>query len=200
MSDQNELAEIISKLQKAEARATAAEGELAKVNSTFGEKIKQLTQKAAAAEAQVAEVTLGYEMDRTLMADGITDPAAIDYIRYSYSKSATGDVKPSFTDFYGAYKEEKKDFLQSFRPAVAKAPSVPEPKAPVAGVGAKAPVAPGKGAVDPSIGVGGKQAPEPQKGAPAAMDASQLASMKPADALAALRTMGLARPAPNAQG
>lgn len=202
MADQNDLAELIAKLQKAEARASTAEGELAKVNANFATTTAKLNERVKLAESQVGEVKLQFEMDRTLMADGITDEAAIDYIRYSYGKAPkVGDAAPAFTDFYTSYKEEKKDFLQSFRPAMQKAETRVEPKpaekvAPANAHAASATVG-AKAVVDPALGAGGKHTPAAGAGvAAAAVDPSQLANMKPADAMALLRTMGLARAAP----
>jgi len=185
------MVDLLAKLAKAEARAVAVEAELAKMTASFGDSSKKLQERVRLAEAQVVEVRTQADMDRVLLADGIHDESAIDYIRYAYGRvpRAEGAEAPKFEAFYDAYKADKADFLASFRAK----PAAPE-KAAVPAVPA-VPAAP-KAIVDPAMGRGGRSAPEPQKGAPSVLDAAQLAAMKPADALAALRQLGWAREAP----
>ena len=84
---------------------------------------------------QAASLVL-YQTDRALMADGITDPGMIDYIRFSY-KAAPGTAaggRPEFGAFLTGFKTAN-PALFTAAPAVAGVAAV------VAGAGAPAVVA-----------------------------------------------------------
>lgn len=195
MDDLNQsMVEMMQKLAAAEARAQKAEGELANTNSRFEKSLAKYQAQAEAAEAKVAEIQLQSEMDRALMSDGISDESAIDYIRYNYSRMQVpeGQAKPAFSDFYQGFKESKADFLGSFRPKPVEKPVEAAQQQPWM---KPAPVVAVPKPVDPALGTAGKQAPTANVSTNPVFDGAALAAMSPADAVAHLRAIGLARPA-----
>ena len=114
---------------------TKAEGHDAHVSMLMGSLATSNAALETSRTEQAASLVL-YQTDRALMADGITDPGMIDYIRFSY-KAAPGTAaggRPEFGAFLTGFKTAN-PALFTAAPAVAGVAAV------VAGAGAPAVVA-----------------------------------------------------------
>lgn len=108
--------EAIAAKNAAEAKVEKLTNELNTVRTQFETSIAQVQEQVDAKEAEIAQIRLQHDMDRTLLADGINDEGVIDYLRFKYSgveKPEDGE-KPGFSDWYGNYKKEKPTILQPF--------------------------------------------------------------------------------------
>lgn len=191
--------ELLEKLTQAEAAKSKAESEANKIRATFEASVQKLEARATKAEAALADATLGFEMSKSLLADGISDEGLTEFTRFSYSSTPEGDRKP-FGEWFPDFRERNKALFDSFANASKgeqpKAPAQPQPPTPkadakvpeaAAPAAPKPPLKPAVPAVDNTeAGVRPERAVLRSNYTP-----QQLASMSPKDAVAHLREIGL---------